>query len=283
METEYHVTFTYTVTSPYSASFSDVYTGAMPVTVKNPCIDDNYVYIQQAASSLATKDYVIDSPAETWDPHPSNDWTIMTQPATHTLCGDILLTPLYEGAGLSAPGTPITYSTSTGDFTVESDRGDLIDTTKGYSLVATLANWPPADYPGHSVTTETRDGVINFTNPCDEPFTFTVPTQDAPGSRFTDNFSVETIHWTMIPFTITPSRCSIAYTCETVSQAGQVTSSVSCADLVKDLTFNGDSTDGAMSLDSAPDTYNNPYTPGVYTVTIRGTVVGSTQAAVPAS
>ena len=277
--TVYDVTFTYTVTTPFDSNFSDVYDGTMQVTVKNPCIDSSFVHISQTAATLATKDYVIDMPAETWDPHPNDAWTVVTQPATHSLCGDILLTPKYEGGDLSAPGTPITYDASSGDFTVQSDRADLIDTTKAYSLVATLTNWPPASYPGHSVTTETRAGVINFANPCDAPFTFAVPTQDAPGSRLSDNFSVDPIRWTLTPFTIAPSRCTVSYACDSVTQTGEAVSSVACADLAKDLTFNGDATDGVVTLDSAPATYGNPFTPGTYVVTIRGTVVGSTQAA----
>lgn len=244
--------------------------------MKNPCIDENFVYIGQASATLADKTYIIDKPAETWDPHPTNDWTITTAPVTHTLCGDILLTPKYESNDLSADGTPITYNSATGDFTVQSDRADLIDTTKKYQLVATLNDWAPSDYPNYDVTTVTREGDISFENPCDAPFTLTVPTQDAAGNRLTDNFSDEKIKFTLLPFTITPSRCSLSYSCASIVQTGESTSSIDCAAFTKDLVFDAETSDGVMELDSAPSTYGAPYEPGTYTVTLVGTVVGST-------
>jgi len=65
-----------------------------------------------------------------------------------------------------------------------------------------------------------------------------------------------------------PARCPITYTCQNVTPTA-----INCDDLTKDLTFNGDPTDGVISFNpSSTDYENGTYPPGVYTITIRGEV-----------
>ena len=55
------------------------------IEIKDPCIDSNYVTIQNAA--LPTLDYIVFDDPKTFAPHP--EFTVVTTPIPHTLCGDI--------------------------------------------------------------------------------------------------------------------------------------------------------------------------------------------------
>ena len=173
-EITHTVTVTYEVFSDHETDSVITVTDTFPITIKNPCIDTTFVTIVTPTGPLSDETYVIDSAAETWAPYSAGAWSVATTPVTHTLCGGLTITPQYEGADLT--GTePITHASATDAFTVVSTDGDLIGDTKAYSLVATLTNYPPATYA--SADTETLAGTIEFLNPCDDPFTFTVPAQ----------------------------------------------------------------------------------------------------------
>ena len=93
-----------------------------------------------------------------------------------------------------------------------------------------------------------------------------------------DNFSGGNIDLYFKTMTITPSCCTITYSCIDVSEEGESSSSVSCSDLLIDLTYDGtptgDLSDGQVRLETPSSKYGTPYRPGNYTVTIVGTVDG---------
>ena len=106
-------------------------------------------------------------------------------------------------------------------------------------------------------------------NPCLTPFSFTDEDQTNPAEY---RYTGVDLDIPITPFTVTPARCTVTYSCSSVVLAGGV-SNIDCDDLVYDdankkFVFNGDTskyTDGVA-----------PWIPGTYTVNIDGTVDNST-------
>jgi len=275
-EITHTVTVTYEVFSDHEDNSVITVTDTFPITIKNPCINKNFVTIVTPNGPLSDETYVIDSAAKTWTPYSTGAWSVATTPVTHTLCGGLTITPQYEGFDLIG-GEPITHTSGTDALTVESTDGDLIGETKAYSLVATLTNYPVGTYA--TADTETLSGTIQFLNPCDNPFTFTVPAQQTTG--LSDNFSGTAIDWTLTEFPITPSRCIINYSCTGVVEAGEASSTIGCGDLPFDGIFDNianvdaNLADGELTFTADPADYGT-YRPGSYTVTIKGAVEGVT-------
>ena len=156
-EITHTVTVTYEVFSDHEADSVITVTDTFPITIKNPCIDTNFVTIVTPTGPLTDETYVIDSAAETWSPYSVGAWSVATSPVTHTLCGGLTITPQYESADLTG-AEPISHNSANDEFTVVSTDGDLIGETKAYSLVATLTNYPTVTYA--TADTETLSGTI---------------------------------------------------------------------------------------------------------------------------
>ena len=68
----------------------------------------------------------------------------------------------------------------------------------------------------------------------------------------------------------------MSYACTDVVRVDQAESKISCSDLIFDGDIDGTNSDGKLAFKADTTDYaDGTFTPGVYTVTITGTVVGS--------
>lgn len=111
------------------------------------------------------------------------------------------------------------------------------------------------------------------------PFSFDVPVQDNAFSKLTSNYpDGGSIDIGINPAVVTPSRCTITYTCDSIVHEGGDPSDIKCSDFDTDLIFDGNSpngslTDGQLTVPTNPQTYPN-FKPGEYTTTIKACVDG---------
>ena len=134
------------------------------LTVKNPCIDPNFVTI--TAPTMAALTYTISSDPAKFASHSA--FTISTLPIPHTLCGNIAYSATFDGTAVN--DDPLDYDPVTRKFTADSDDQSLIGLTKPYAVNATLSDYPPSTYK--SATSVAASSTINFVDPCLDPFTF---------------------------------------------------------------------------------------------------------------
>jgi len=92
-------------------------------------------------SELTDEDYIIASGEENLSTH--GDYSIVTTPNEHSLCGDITITPSYKPQGESdfsedLNGQPVSYDPDNKRFDAESENRDLEGTMGNMKLVATL-------------------------------------------------------------------------------------------------------------------------------------------------
>jgi len=253
----------YTITVTGTAGNVDETTGSatFDLTISNPCIDPDYVTI--TAPTIADISYIIAEGPIIFTAH--DPFTIVTVPITHTLCGDIAYEGMFDGTAVD--GDTLSYFTGILSFTAASEDRDLIGNTFDYSVVATLATYPPSVYP--TVTTETGTGDITFVDPCLNPFTFVSTTQTDPAS---DNYSGSAITFGLTEFTITPDYCTISYSCLSVVRQDSAVSNIECADLIAAGQLFGETgtvNTLSYSIDSA--TYQlGQIAPGTYVVTVVG-------------
>ena len=152
--------------------------------------------------------YIISSGTTYYDAHPA--FTITTIPIPHTLCGNIAYSATFDGNAVD--GDPLDYDPDTRKFTAESEDINLIGVTKPYTVIATLANWPPINY--FTAPSVTGSSTIKFVDPCLNPFTFESTTQTNPAA---DKYTGNAITYTLNPFTITPDYCEISYACDSIT------------------------------------------------------------------
>ena len=130
------ITTTYTTTD-YNGNTSTS-TVTHTVIIKNPCVNPEFVTIV-APENFDPQDYIIDSGSKSLDAH--GVFTVETTPLIgHSLCGEITLTPKYDGALLpsSDPLTQVGYSSADRQFVIISTNEDLIGSSKPYSVTATF-------------------------------------------------------------------------------------------------------------------------------------------------
>ena len=212
---------------------------------------------------MTDQSYIIADGSRDFAAHDS--FTIVTVPITHTLCGDIAYKGQYRDSDVD--GDPLAYDASTRIFTADSEDRDLIGNTFDYSVVATLATYPPSVYA--DVTTVTGTAEISFVDPCLSPFTFVSTAQTDPAS---DNYSGNAITFGLTEFTITPDYCTISYSCLSVVRQDSADSNIACSDLIVAGELFGETGDVntlSYSIDSA--TYQlGQIAPGTYVVTVVG-------------
>ena len=234
------------------------------VIYKNPCVDTDFVEI--SVPTLDDYSYIVNSDADTTAAHKM--FSYVTTPVTHTLCGAFSYTVL-EADDTEVPttaGDPTTYNTADQTFTFDSDNADLDGTTKTYTIVAAFTDYDTAE-------TKEADFDVVFVDPCEDPFTLTSTAQTA----ITDNFSETAQPFDLTPFTVTPSRCEIQYSCDSVTKDGSATTELNCASLGLDGIFNSEATDGKGSITATQAAYlDGSLTPGVFTFNLVGTVVDAT-------
>ena len=105
---------------------------------------------------------------------------INTVPITHTLCGGLTHTSMFDGNAIdSASGPPIQYFAANFTHDIYSEDISLIDTTNGqnikpYTVTAYLTSWPS------TMSEATAD--IEFKDPCPDPESVTATVQTNPAS-----------------------------------------------------------------------------------------------------
>ena len=128
----------------------------IPVIIKNPCVDPDFVTIEAAVFS--DLDYTIGNDAMTYDSHEA--FRVKTR-TRYNLCGPLVYEPRYNGKPLT--GQVLTYASDTRKFSVNSNDADLIGTSVPYSVIATFKNYPVGDYA--SAPTAENGADILFSNP----------------------------------------------------------------------------------------------------------------------
>ena len=92
---EYPVVTTITVTDSDGTKKTETVTTI--VVVKNPCLDSEYVSIEVA--TFEDLSYAVNSGAKTYDSH--SIFLVKTEPIPHTLCGNLVYEPRYNGQALN--------------------------------------------------------------------------------------------------------------------------------------------------------------------------------------
>ena len=92
----------------------------MNLTVKNPCVDQNFVSI--VGSPLNALQYDINTGPNAYAAH--TEFTVNTVPIVHMLCGDLTYSATYKGNPISTSDMPLAYDPATRVFTGDtSDYG----------------------------------------------------------------------------------------------------------------------------------------------------------------
>ena len=200
------------------------------LTIKNPCVDQNYVTI--SAPTFTEKSYIIDSGSITFSPE--GEFTVVTTPVVgHDLCGPFSFVAKYDSVVVD--NDPLAYNEVTREFTASSTDGTLIGLTdKPYSVEVEFQNYPLGTYS--TVATNSAASTIDFISPCIDYFTFSSNTQVDPAS---DNFSGATMTFTLTEFNMSPARCEVTYECTSVERVDEATSSIECSDLTFDGVIDG--------------------------------------------
>jgi hypothetical protein len=243
------------------------------VTLKNPCIDTDFVNIKIEAPGFVDHDYIINDDPETHSAH--GNFYVHTVPVEHSLCGAITLVPSYNNLPMPAGTQPISYNAATQQFISDSDDVDLIGTEVPYAVTGTLTTYPPTTYS--TVTVIKGEGDILYNNPCDDPFEFAPTTQTNPPSNKYTNTEVE---FSLTQFTIDPPRCKIQYACTGVTGPTNINGlvGITCSDLNFDGVFDSVGDDGKLTYQFDSSVYlDKTVVPGDYTVTITGTATKSGQ------
>ena len=74
------------VLSPFSVDPIQTRQGSFVYTIKNPCVDTNFVSITAPVTELSEETYIVAATAQPWSPYIGN-FIVSTNPVTHTLCG----------------------------------------------------------------------------------------------------------------------------------------------------------------------------------------------------
>ena len=109
--------------------------------IKNPCIDDTFVFFSTPAPTPQNLEYIIfDSP--TMFQHSAFPYE--TQPVSHQLCGTPVFTLVAGGSTITSPSSqPVGYDSSTRTISVESTDYSLLQNPQStWQVTASLSNYP---------------------------------------------------------------------------------------------------------------------------------------------
>ena len=113
-----------------------------------------------------------------------------------------------------------------------------------------------------------------FDNPCNVPASLFASTQTDADK--TDKFSGIPVTFKLTPFDIDPAQCRVTYACTSVTDVNGQATPMDCSKFTFDGDFDGQSTDGKLSITITSDDYkNNVYPTGEYFITITGTAINS--------
>ena len=118
-EHTYDIETTIEVTAEDGSTTTDGTT--IPVVVKNPCVDSDYISLELPAS-LADLTYTINSGSESYDPIATGEDAkfVKTVPSEHTLCGNVRYTILADK--VVNDGIVIVFDENTLEFTASNSR-----------------------------------------------------------------------------------------------------------------------------------------------------------------
>ena len=134
----------------------------------------------------------------------------------------------------------MSYTTSTREFTVETNDSDLVGKIVPYSVIATLVNYPVNQY---SEAPSAENGAnILFNNPCAIPASYAASTQT--DAEKNDKYTGTPVVFQLNPFDIDPVGCRVTYTCTSVTDVDGITTPILCSDFTFDGDFDGQTTDG---------------------------------------
>ena len=237
----------------YSGAITETVCVETPVTIKNPCLDQNYVTI--SCPALDALSHTVATGLDEYDAH--SLCTVETTPIVgHDLCGNLVYTPTYDNAPITDT-TVMGYDPATNQFDAETDDPNLIGEQKPYGIKATFENYPEGNYP--SVSTDSADSTIDFLGPCGTDATITAENW-AP---FSDEYTNTKVSTAATSFTVTPDFCLVSYSCLSVVRVdGVAAPTVDCSDFT--LT-----PDVEIFTQVADTEYQNGnFPPGEYKITI---------------
>ena len=267
-EHTYDIETTIEVTAEDGSTTTDSTT--MPVVVKNPCVDPKYVTIEVAVFDDLDYNIQVGPVPVTYNPHAV--FLVKTKPVDHNLCGSLVYEPRYNGQALT--GQVLTYVSATRKFTVSTDDDTLSGNIVPYSVIATLVNYPADQYA--SAPSVENGANILFNDPCRTPVSLFESTQ--LDSTKSDKYSGVPVVFQSTRFDIDPPQCRVTYECTSVTYDDNQSSVIDCSDFTFDGDFNGDNTDGQLSITVTSDKFidtNNSYPVGDYFILITGTAVDS--------
>lgn len=140
VEDDFVVTWKATVSSPYNSDISNSMTN-VAVKIKNPCADSSFATI--TGTNLSPQTYIVTSGDKSF----AQPADIAINSPYDTVCGDLTFAVQYGSPlGLLA-GTPLSYASASGDFTVNTSLESLIGEVVPYRLSVVFA-----DYQGASAS-----------------------------------------------------------------------------------------------------------------------------------
>lgn len=234
------------------------------LTLKNPCHDPNRVSIGVPNPVLIDYEYIVKKqPAET-TPAAHYDFPVTVTP-NHSLCGAVKYV-VKDDANAVVGGTdkPMAHLTADKKFTFDSMDTTLYDTTKTYTILASLAGYQTSA----TASTNSQTFNVKYIDPCRDPFSFTAPTQ----TGFTYLFTGSEATGSVTPFVVDPSDCAFEYACNSVTNPvksplrGSETSPACNNSLFDPSTL-------TVKINAGQTEYQgSTRTPGTITVNICGTV-----------
>ena len=115
------------------------------MTIKNPCIDEDFVWIE--------KPVLLDKSYELYEHDPAGyeftheAFTIQTSPIDHILCGGLTYTSTFNGVAIDANSpAPIHYTGSSRTHNVYSEDTSLLDMTDGTDVSPYTGTLPTGWY-----------------------------------------------------------------------------------------------------------------------------------------
>lgn len=191
---DYPVTHTITVTAKNGAVSTRTVTTT--VSVCNPCLNDDYVWIEPPAR-FSTFEYIIYSGSQNMPAH--GDFTVQTRPYQHNLCGAFRYVPTYTTSPVPYDDTltQVTYNSVNKVFSYDSDDMSLLlsGVTRTREVYVEFVNYPVTSYPAVTypnvqVPNARQEGPIVFLDPCanrHSSFSFTWANQvDRPAIKYTN-------------------------------------------------------------------------------------------------
>ena len=167
------------------------------------------------APALTLETYVVTAEALTF---PHDDFSIMTVPIEHTLCGDLTLTPKFDSVVIDNDDRPVSYEeVQVGSYTVFTEDHAYFNQTIPYQLAAELTLYPQDLNP--TADTKEATNMIHFDYPCTNLLLFKFEaTEQAtiPEDMYT---GVEQ-EWELTPFLIEPAFCTPTVTYDITSVTG---------------------------------------------------------------